>query len=103
MTYLHIFLIESLSLLVDLRKLLFNFDHQLLVTNNHEISKEDELIMIVEDVCNVLCRFFFDHFLFDLVSELIEISLQEFMGFFADFDLLLAIFVGYELSEELFE
>lgn len=100
---LYIFLIKSLSLFVDLRQFFFYLDHQLLVSNDHKISEKDELIVIVEDICNVLCRFFLDHFLFDLASELIEVSLQKFVGLFTDFDLLLSIFVGYELSEELFE
>ena len=75
----------------------------MLVSDDHEISEEDELVVIVEDIRNVLCGFFFDHFLFNFASELVQISLQEFVGLFTHFDLLFAIFVSYELSEELFE
>ena len=56
---LGILFFKCFSFLIDLGKLLFDFDHKLLVSYNHHISEKDELVVVVEDVVYVFNWFLF--------------------------------------------
>lgn len=98
-----IFLFEGLAFLIDFGKFFLNLNHQLLISDGHYISKEDELVMIIEDIHYVLGRFFFKHLGFDLFSKFVQVGFEDFMSFLPNFDLLLPIFICYKLSEEFFQ
>jgi hypothetical protein len=53
LSYLSILLLEGLSFLIYLCELFFDLDHDLIVSDYHKISKEDELVVIDEDISNV--------------------------------------------------
>lgn len=83
--YLAILFFEYFALLVYLRKFFFYFNHQLLVSNNHDVSEENELIVIRKYVSNVLHSFFFDHFCLHFASKSIQIGFKDVMSLFANF------------------
>lgn len=97
---LPILLLESLAFLIDLGELLLDLNHQLLISDGHHIPEEDELIVVIEDVHDILNGFLFQDFCFDFASKFVEVSLEDFMGSFSKFYLLLPILIGDKLSEK---
>ena len=100
---LGILFFKCFSFFIDLGKLLFDFDHKLLVSNNHHISEKDELVVVVEDVVYVFNWFLFKNFRLNFSPESVQISFEYFVCSLSYFYLLLSVLVSNEFSEKLFE